>query len=275
MTRETLASLASALLPLALLAIAALAARLTALGAQHIRDKRLAAAVQLAAYGAAGVVADLAQHVVDALKDPTKPGTWDQVAANAARGAAIGRVKQLYPGAVAVITDALKDPGRVEELLGTLVERAVVDLKGRTPKVAVGELLAIDPPAQSKVPAPVLREGERGVVRVSVMMGICLAVIAACGVGAVLSGCPRVIREPSLPPPPDGCDAGATLCHQGAPWRCGPDGHWSQADRRCDRLAGDGGTVPVVCCPTPSVLRPSALVHACVPPTVCAPEVSR
>lgn len=159
MTRETIASLASALLPLAVLAIAAIAARLAALGAQHIRDKRLAAAVQLAAYGAAGVVADLAQHVVDALKDPSKPGTWDQVAANAARAAAIGRVKQLYPGAVAVITDALKDSGRVEELLGTLVERAVVDLKGRAPKGGVGELVSVEPPAPSKVPAPIAPTG--------------------------------------------------------------------------------------------------------------------
>jgi len=110
-----------------------------------------------------------------------------------------------------------------------------------------------------------------GAVAMLLAIGLCLA-----GLGAVLAGCPKVIREPSLPPPPDGCTAGATLCHQGAPWRCGPDGHWSQADRRCDRLSGSGdGGVAVLCCATPSVLRPSALVHACVPANVCAPEVSR
>ena len=89
-------------------------------------------------------------------------------------------------------------------------------------------------------------------------------------------GCPGpvVIREPALLPPPEGCVAGATLCHEGAPWRCGPDGRWSQADRRCDRLGTEA--TPVVCCATPSALRPGATVHACVPSTVCvpAPEVT-
>ena len=132
---------------------------------------------------------------------------------------------------------------------------------------------AAPPPAPSKVPAPIQREGERGSARVGAVafvlaVGLCLA-----GLGATLAGCPKVIREPALPPPPDGCDAGATLCHQGAPWRCGPGGHWSQADRRCDRLGAADASV--VCCPSPSALRPSALVHACVPPTACSPEVSR
>jgi hypothetical protein len=80
-----------------------------------------------------------------------------------------------------------------------------------------------------------------------------------------LAACPRVTREPALAPPPHGCDAGATLCHEGAPWRCGPDGEWSQADRRCDRLGA-------VCCATPSALRPGVTLHACVPTDRC--EVS-
>lgn len=90
----------------------------------------------------------------------------------------------------------------------------------------------------------------------------------------VLVGCPgpAVIREPALPPPPEGCVAGATVCHQGAPWRCGPGGHWSQADRRCDRLGTEA--TPVLCCLTPSALRPGVNVHACVPSNACAPEVT-
>jgi hypothetical protein len=96
-----------------------------------------------------------------------------------------------------------------------------------------------------------------------------LAVLALVGaLGAVLEGCPPIIREPALEPPPAGCDAGATLCHQGAPWRCGPGGRWSQSDRRCDRLGTDA--TAVVCCPTPSALRPGVLVHACVPSSACA-----
>jgi len=103
---------------------------------------------------------------------------------------------------------------------------------------------------------------------------LCLVVLLALGAGVVASGCPKVIREPSLPPPPDGCVAGATLCHEGAPWRCGPEGRWSQADRRCDRLSGADGGVGVLCCATRSALRPGVLVHACVPANVCAPEVT-
>ena len=85
------------------------------------------------------------------------------------------------------------------------------------------------------------------------------------GLAVELQGCPSVIREPALTPPPHGCTAGATLCHEGAPWRCGPDGEWSQADRRCDRLGA-------VCCATPSALRPGVTLHACVPNDRC--EVS-
>lgn len=134
-------------------------------------------------------------------------------------------------------------------------------------------IFAPPPDARETQAPPTHRDGQSGRATVGAVafvlaVGLCLA-----GLGATLAGCPKVIREPSLPPPPDGCDAGATLCHQGAPWRCGPGGHWSQADRRCDRLGAADASV--VCCPSPSALRPSALVHACVPPTVCAPEVSR
>lgn len=129
------------------------------------------------------------------------------------------------------------------------------------------------PSRDTEVPPP--SDPQRGAVRVGALLAICGGVLLATLAGAVLTGCPKVIREPSLPPPPDGCVAGSTLCHEGAPWRCGPDGHWSQADRRCDRLSGADGGTAVLCCATPSALRPGALVHACVPANVCAPEVSR
>ena len=74
-------------------------------------------------------------------------------------------------------------------------------------------------------------------------------------------------------PPHVTCTQGATVCYQGHPWVCDPSGEYSQADRRCDRLGAADASV--VCCPSPSALRPSALVHACVPPTACSPEVSR
>lgn len=75
-----------------------------------------------------------------------------------------------------------------------------------------------------------------------------------------LAACPRVIREPALASPPRGCTQGATLCNAGGPWVCGPDGEWSQADRRCDRLGA-------VCCLAASPY--GAPRHACVPAALC------
>lgn len=92
-------------------------------------------------------------------------------------------------------------------------------------------------------------------------------------VALALAACPSVIREPAVPPPAPGCAAGATACHDGAPFRCGPEGQWSQADRACGRLTSDAGAV--VCCATPSALRPGALVHACVPTNLCTAEAPR
>lgn len=133
MNRELVASVVTALLPLALLALTALAARASTIAVRYIHDRRLALAVELAAYGAAGVVADLMQHVVRDLKDPTRPGAWNDVAAAAVRLRAVARMRELYPSAVRVIEQAADDPKRVDDLLATLVERAVVGLKAHPP----------------------------------------------------------------------------------------------------------------------------------------------
>ena len=91
-----------------------------------------------------------------------------------------------------------------------------------------------------------------------------LVVLAAVGLVAV-AACPRVTRDPTVPAPPAGCVQGETICHEGAPWRCGPGGVWSQADRRCDRIGG-------VCCLTPSAVAPRS-VHACTTHDRCeAPD---
>ena len=179
---------------------------------------------------------------------------------------ALGEQSPRAQGVIRLLRAVGLDPAKALSALAQIVT-------GRAPSRAVQIADTIAPVDPSKVPAPIQREGERGSARVGAVafvlaVGLCLA-----GLGATLAGCPKVIREPALPPPPDGCDAGATLCHQGAPWRCGPGGHWSQADRRCDRLGAADASV--VCCPSPSALRPSALVHACVSPTACSPEVSR
>lgn len=165
MTRDLIASAATALLPLALLALTALAAWAARLVGRHIRDRRLALAVELAAYGAAAVVADLAQHVVSDLKNPTKAGRWDEVAATAVKLRAIAQVRALYPSAVRVLAEASADPSRVDELLGTLVERAVVDLKGRAVPAPVlveaSAPLAEGRPTMTPPPAPDEGTGHR------------------------------------------------------------------------------------------------------------------
>lgn len=137
MSRDLIATAGSALLPLLLLALTAAAAWGAKLIATNIADKRLGAAITLAAGGAAGIAADLAQHTVDALKDPTKPGTWNEVAAAAVKLRGIEQLRVLYPFAVDTITRALRDPSKVDVLLGTLLEKAVLDLKSKTPARAV------------------------------------------------------------------------------------------------------------------------------------------
>lgn len=94
------------------------------------------------------------------------------------------------------------------------------------------------------------------------------AALAFALAASVALGCPSVIRDPHVEPPPPGCEPGATSCHGGAPWRCGPGGVWSRANRVCSRL-DVGDAAPAVCCPAPSPLRPGRAGHACVPAALC------
>jgi hypothetical protein len=125
----------------------------------------------------------------------------------------------------------------------------------------------------SPLRAPTLtgRESERGSASVRSLLALAVGLTVVLPLGVALCGCPSVIREPSLEPPPAPADAGSTLCHNGAPWRF-TAGEWSQADRQCNRLSTDASAV--VCCATPSAMT-GASIHACVPMSACSPEVSR
>lgn len=148
-----------------------------------------------------------------------------------------------------LVLDVLADlavnvPGAVNRLLRST---------GRDP------LFLPAPPAPRPPAAPSGRSGQSGRADVGA-----LVVLAAVGLVGV-TACPRVTRDPTVPAPPAGCVAGETICHEGAPWRCGPGGVWSQADRRCDRIGG-------VCCLTPSAVAPRS-VHACTTANRCeAPD---
>jgi hypothetical protein len=177
---------------------------------------------------------------------------------------ALGETSPRLQGVIRLLRAVGLDPAKALSALGQIVT-------GRAPARALQIADTVQRATQAPPPPS---DPQRGAVRVGALLAICGAIVVASVVGAVLTGCPKVIREPSLPPPADGCVAGATTCHEGAPWRCGPEGRWSQADRRCDRLSGADGGVGVLCCATPSALRPGVLVHACVPANVCAPEVT-
>lgn len=129
MSRETVALLVQALQPLLLVIVATAASMAAAWVRRRTQDARVVAAVDTLSRGAEGVVADLSQHLVDDLKDPSKPGTWDQVAQASARATAMARLRRLLPGDVAALESSV-GPERATELLGTLVERAVVASKG-------------------------------------------------------------------------------------------------------------------------------------------------
>jgi hypothetical protein len=216
MLRTLVDSAAPSLLPLLVLALATFAAWLGALVARHIRDKRLAAAVTLLGWGAAGVVADLAQHLVDALKDPSKPGTWSDVAGAAVRQRGLAMLRALYPFAVECVTGALRDPAKVDALLGTLLERAVVELKAKAPpQLAAAEAIvapAVEPVVLARdtvaPPAPIApdasfdpyaaqdvteasRELRRRDQAGSARLAVLLLIVAALALAAVL-GLPLV-----------------------------------------------------------------------------------
>jgi hypothetical protein len=152
---------------------------------------------------------------------------------------------------------------------GVAFDAQRVALGAVTVDPAKGDAPSFDPHARQTVVPPQRDDGQRGSVDLPGMVTFVVAVLLA---GALLAGCPVVNRDPTIAPPPAPADAGTTTCHNGAPWRFAA-GEWSQADRQCNRLSTDASAV--VCCATPSALRPDASAHACVPMTLCSPEVSR
>lgn len=126
-TREAIALVAQLATPLLLACLGFLFAWLQRKLSSATQDQKLLGALDLLAHGAQGVVADLSQHVVEDLKNPDKPGTWDKVTQAAVRETAVRRLHEMYPHAVAELQKA--NPEKVAEILGTLVEAAVLKYK--------------------------------------------------------------------------------------------------------------------------------------------------
>lgn len=127
MSHETVALVIQAATPFLLACLGLLFTWLARKVSAATKHQQLAHAIDLLASGAQGVVADLSQHVVQDLKDPNKPGDWDDIAKVSVRNTAILRLKQLYPTAVRELVAA--NPAKVQEVLGTLVEAAVLKYK--------------------------------------------------------------------------------------------------------------------------------------------------
>jgi hypothetical protein len=117
---------------------------------KRIPDKRVAHALELIDFSAETVVAEMYQRVVADLKDPSKPGTWNETAAASVKAAAVTALKAHVPEAVALLTSCGRNPANIETILGAAVEKAVVDLKTAMPLSITAQELV--PP--STPPAP-------------------------------------------------------------------------------------------------------------------------
>lgn len=116
--------------------------------------------------------------------------------------------------------------GRVWTVLDVIVE-VLPNLPGAINRAVRGAGLPsiFAPPSivretrETQAPPPP-REGERGTVRVSVMLSLSGAILVACLAGAALSGCPRL-------PPVSGCTPQAYRCtDSGRPEVCSSSQRW-------------------------------------------------
>lgn len=129
MTNEALSTVLAAAVPIVVLGGAAFITWLAVQVSRYIKDRRLAAAVQVLATGMAGVAASFAQHVVPDLKNPSKVGSWDKIAQHNLKAAGIKTVKRLYPQTIALLRESLVSDEALDEVLGNMLEQAVVSAK--------------------------------------------------------------------------------------------------------------------------------------------------
>lgn len=212
--REIFTALATALLPLAFLALAVLVAQGARALGRYIRDRRYAMAVELVALGAAGVVADLMQDVAG-LKDPSKPGAWNDATAAAMKLRAITRLRELYPGAAAVILAVVRDPAKVDDLFAGFVERAVIDAKAGASKPSA--VRAATPPYNP----------QSGRASVGPML-LAVAIVAALACSAARS---RLADADPTMPGRASCVAGSWRCNGRVPEHCDTDEDGSAVTR--------------------------------------------
>lgn len=111
--------------------VPAIAAYLAAVILRRIPDRRLAQALTLVDYLASGVVAEIYQKTVADLKDPTKPGTWNDVAAATAKRTAMEQLRVVGANVISTVVACGMSPASVDGVLSQAIEKAVIDLNTR------------------------------------------------------------------------------------------------------------------------------------------------
>jgi hypothetical protein len=100
---------------------------------------------------ASTTIGALAKEVRD-LKDPNKPGVWDEDTQRALKLRAIRAIRQIGMKELEIVTGAAKGSASIDQFLDSLVEAHVEFQK---PPVIVGEPIEADPaPAPAPAPAP-------------------------------------------------------------------------------------------------------------------------
>lgn len=135
---------------------------------------------------------------------------------------ALGERSPRVQGALRLLRAVGLDPVKALSALAQVVT-------GRAPERSrrIADTIAPPPP----------REGERGMVRVSVLLSLSGAVIVACVAGAVLAGCPRL-------PPVSGCAPLSYRCTDaGRPEVCSSSQRWQPVG---DESCAAAGAVCVV-----------------------------
>jgi xanthosine utilization system XapX-like protein len=144
---------------LALLGVVALrlATRVSPLLARWLGAKASAQALELAGAVVRTLVANAEQTLVRDLKDPNTPGTWSSVAAAAVKASVLRDVHAGHAYVVAALRNAGVDGTAINEVLGQLAERAVLELKQHRPEaIAVANVLETrDTPTPAQTPAAI------------------------------------------------------------------------------------------------------------------------
>jgi hypothetical protein len=124
------------LAPVVLLALAVVGSRLSEALRKRVQNERLRQLLDTIGKLVATGVADAYQTIVQALKDTSKPGEWDEAAARYVKAKVISEVKSAAPDIMRQLTEVGIE--ELDSLLHRLVEQEVVKLNNAVKK---GEIL--------------------------------------------------------------------------------------------------------------------------------------